>query len=61
MRPWTKCSWPWAGRVAGSCEYGNEPSGSVKCRVILDRLSNPLLPDCGHYAFIYLSVYLLII
>jgi hypothetical protein len=22
--------------VAGSCEYGNEPSGSIKCREFLD-------------------------
>jgi len=45
---WTKCSWPWAGRVAGFCEHGNEPSGSIKCMVIVDRLSNRLLPECGH-------------
>jgi hypothetical protein len=25
--------------VAGSYEHGNEPSGSIKCREFLDRLS----------------------
>jgi hypothetical protein len=25
--------------VAGSCEHGNEPSGSIKCGEILDKLS----------------------
>jgi hypothetical protein len=25
--------------VAGSCEHGNEPSGSIKCREFLDWLS----------------------
>jgi hypothetical protein len=24
------------GLVAGSCEYGNEPLGSIKCREILE-------------------------
>jgi len=24
------------GQVAGTCEYGNELSGSIKCREILD-------------------------
>jgi hypothetical protein len=24
------------GQVAGSCEHGNEPSGSIKCREFLD-------------------------
>ena len=26
------------GQVAGSCECGNEPSGSVKCGEFLDKL-----------------------
>ena len=26
------------GQVAGSCECGNEPSGSVKCEEFLDQL-----------------------
>jgi hypothetical protein len=26
------------GQVAGSCEYGNEPSGSIKCGEFLDEL-----------------------
>jgi hypothetical protein len=25
--------------VAGSCEHGNEPSGSIKCGEFLDKLS----------------------
>jgi hypothetical protein len=24
------------GQVAGSCEHGNEPLGSIKCREFLD-------------------------
>jgi hypothetical protein len=27
---------PRKGLVAGSCEYGNEPSGSIKCGVFLE-------------------------
>jgi hypothetical protein len=29
--------------MAGSCECGNEPSSSIKCGEILDRLRNCLL------------------
>jgi hypothetical protein len=29
--------------VAGSCEHGNEPSGSIKCWEILGQLSNQWL------------------
>jgi hypothetical protein len=29
--------------VEGSCEHGNEPSGSIKCWVILEWLHNWLL------------------
>jgi hypothetical protein len=25
-----------SGRVAGTCEYGKEPSGSIKCGEFLD-------------------------
>jgi hypothetical protein len=28
--------------VAGSCEHGDEPSGSIKCGEFLDYLSVPL-------------------
>jgi len=28
------------GLVVGSCEHGNEPSGSIKGRQILDQLSD---------------------
>jgi hypothetical protein len=27
------------GQVTGSCEHGNEPSGSIKCGKFLDQLS----------------------
>jgi hypothetical protein len=30
------CSVSGQGRVAGACEYGNEPSGSIKRRTFLD-------------------------
>jgi len=26
----------WTGQVADACEYGNEPSGSMKCGEFLD-------------------------
>jgi hypothetical protein len=26
----------WIEKVAGTCEYGNEPSGSIKCGKFLD-------------------------
>jgi len=32
---WTGSSWLRIGRV-GTCECGNEPSGSIKCREFLD-------------------------
>jgi hypothetical protein len=28
------------GPVEGSCEHGNEPSGSIKCRKVLEWLYN---------------------
>jgi hypothetical protein len=31
--------------VAGTCEYGDEPSGSVKCGEFLDQLRNYLLTN----------------
>jgi hypothetical protein len=31
---------PGEGSVAGSCEHGKEPSGSIKCWEILERLSD---------------------
>ena len=33
---WTGSSWLRIGQVAGTCECGNEPSGSVKCGEFLD-------------------------
>jgi len=32
---WTGLGWPWI-QLADACEYGNEPSGSVKCGEFLD-------------------------
>jgi hypothetical protein len=28
--------WPGQGQVAGSCVYGDEPSGSIKCKEFLE-------------------------
>jgi hypothetical protein len=33
---WTGSSWLRTGKVAGTCECGNELSGSIKCGVFLD-------------------------
>jgi hypothetical protein len=33
---WTGSSWLRQGQVAGTCECGNEPSGSIKCGEFLD-------------------------
>jgi hypothetical protein len=33
---WIGLSWLWIGTGRGTCEYGNEPSGSIKCRGFLD-------------------------
>jgi hypothetical protein len=33
---WTGLSWLRIETVAGTCECGNKPSGSVKCREYLD-------------------------
>jgi hypothetical protein len=33
---WTGLSWLRIGTVAGSCECGNEPPGSIKCGQFLD-------------------------
>jgi hypothetical protein len=30
------CSVAGQGKVAGACEYGHEPSGSIKCGAFLD-------------------------
>ena len=32
----TGWSWLRQGEVAGACEYGEELSGSIKCRELLD-------------------------
>ena len=32
----TGSSWLRIGQVAGTCDCGNEPSGSIKCREFLD-------------------------
>ena len=36
MGMWTGLGWPRIETVAGACECGNEPSGSVKCGEFLD-------------------------
>ena len=33
--------------MAGACEYGNEPSGSIKCGKFLDYLQNQLAAQEG--------------
>jgi len=35
---WTGSSWFGRGWVVGTCEYGNEPSCSIKCGKFLDYL-----------------------
>jgi hypothetical protein len=35
-RGMTGSSWLRIGHVAGTCEYGNEPSGPIKCGEFLD-------------------------
>jgi hypothetical protein len=35
---WTGSSWLRIGQMAGTCEYGNEPSGSIQYREFLDEL-----------------------
>jgi hypothetical protein len=35
---WTGFSWLRIGKVAGTCECGNEPLGSIKCGEFLDWL-----------------------
>jgi len=33
--------------MAGTCEYGDEPSGSIKCGEFLDQLQNQLASQEG--------------
>ena len=33
--------------MAGTCEYGNEPLGSIKCGEFLDQLQNQLASQEG--------------
>ena len=35
---WTGLTWPGQRQMAGTCEYGNEPSGCMKCGEFLDQL-----------------------
>jgi hypothetical protein len=37
---WELLDWLWLGYSGGSCEHGNEPSGSIKSEEFLDQLSN---------------------
>jgi len=36
MGAWTGLIWLITGKVAGCCEHGNEPPGSIKCGEFLD-------------------------
>jgi len=36
---WTGLSWFMTGTVVGTCECGNEPLGSIKCRKFPDLLT----------------------
>ena len=36
---WNRSIWLRIGQVAGCCECGNEPSGSIKCGEFLDWLN----------------------
>jgi hypothetical protein len=36
VEAWTGLIWLREGHVAGACEYGDEPSGSIKCGELLD-------------------------
>ena len=38
----TGWSWLRIGQMAGTCEYGDEPSGFIKCGEFLDWLQNQL-------------------
>jgi hypothetical protein len=40
VRVWTGSMWLRTGTVAGICEGGNEPPGSIKCGEFLDELRN---------------------
>ena len=44
---WTGSSWLRIGQVAGTCECGNEPSGTIKCGEFLDQLKNRLASQEG--------------
>jgi len=33
--------------MVGTCEYGDEPSGSIKCGEFLDKLQNQLASQGG--------------
>jgi hypothetical protein len=46
-----------SGPVEGSCEHGNEPSGSIKCWEVLEQLATPQeglssIEYCGIFVFI---------
>jgi hypothetical protein len=42
-----RVDWIELGQVAGTCECGNETSGSIKCGEILDQLQNQLASQEG--------------
>jgi hypothetical protein len=36
VEAWTGSIWLRQGEMAGTCECGNEPSGSIKCGIFLE-------------------------
>jgi hypothetical protein len=49
--------------VAGTCEYGNELSGSIECEEFLDWLQNQLASQYTHthtHTDIYIYIYIYI-
>jgi hypothetical protein len=46
---WAGSIWLWIGTSEGSCEHGDEPSGSIKCREVPEWLHNWQLLKKGSY------------
>jgi len=50
VKEWIVFIWFRLGQVAGSCEQGNEPSGSIKSWEFLNCVP-PCKAECLHLAF----------
>jgi len=52
FRNWGVEAWTGQGQVAGTCECGNEPLGSIKCGEFLDLLRTGWLlkKDCAPWS-----------